>query len=454
VAGQSDIAVAGRQSLMAAGKSATEPIDPYFPQNGNQGYRISHYDLDLQYKVSSNRLAGSAEITAECTESRPRFALDLSPALAVSKVLVNGIAPAKYTHQRGKLTITPRQRIPAGGALAITVHYAGMPRPVRGPWGEVGWEELHNGVIVASQPNGAASWFPCDDHPSSKASYRIAVTTDSAYYALTNGILIGKQVKASRTRWVYEQTEPMSSYLATVQIGSYQRHRTNRGLIPMSAVLPTRLRTKFDYDFARQPEMMDVFIRLFGPYPFVDYTVVVTDDQLDIPIEAQGISIFGSNHCDGKRGAERLVAHELAHQWFGNSLTIRQWRDIWLHEGFASYAEWLWSEQSGGPPADQLARAARQNLARRSQDLVIVDPGPHRMFDDLVYQRGALTLHALRLELDDPRFFALLREWTATHRHSSVTTGEFTDLAERYAQKPLHGLWDTWLRAKPLPELP
>jgi aminopeptidase len=438
------------------GKFYEEPIDEYLPQNGNRGYRVSRYELDLVYKVAVNRLAGRAEITAVTTAIRPRFALDLSQSLTVSKVFVNGAKPAKYVHQHGKLVITPQHSIPAGGVLALVIQYGGIPKPVRGQWGEVGWEELAEGALVASQPNGAASWFPCDDHPSSKASYRIAITTDTPYYAIANGTLMRKQIKASQTTWVYEQSEPMSTYLATIQIGPYQKHRIGsaHGPVSMQAIVPARLRTEFEYDFARQPQMMDLFIERFGPYPFESYTVVVTDDELEIPIEAQGISIFGANHCDGRRGAERLVAHELAHQWFGNSLTIRQWRDIWLHEGFACYAEWLWSEAAGGPTADQLARAARHNLSREPQDITVGDPGPQRMFDDRVYKRGALTLHALRLQLGEESFFDLLREWTLRYRHASVTTEEFTDLAGHYSLLPLRPLWDVWLFSEPLPQLP
>ncbi|MFC9997306.1 M1 family metallopeptidase [Nocardia sp. NPDC127526] len=438
------------------GKFYEEPIDEYLPQNGNRGYRVSRYELDLTYKVASNRLAGRADITAVTTGPRDRFALDLSTTLAVSKVLVNGAKAAKYTHRQGKLVITPQQKVPAGGALVLSIQYTGTPKPVRGPWGEVGWEELTEGALVASQPNGAASWFPCDDHPSSKASYRISITTDSPFYAVANGVLVRKQTKASQTTWVYEQPEPMSSYLATIQIGPYRKHRleTSHDPVPMHAVLPPRLRANFDHDFARQPRMMQVFIDKFGPYPFEAYTVVVTDDELEIPIEAQGISVFGANHCDGRRGSERLVAHELAHQWFGNSLTIRQWRDIWLHEGFACYAEWIWSEASGGPSADHLARTAHQNLSRLPQDLLLADPGPQFMFDDRVYKRGALTLHALRLHLGDTAFFDLLRAWTARYRHSSISTEEFTDLAEHYSQTSLRPLWDNWLRSEALPQLP
>ncbi|MBO0852185.1 MAG: M1 family metallopeptidase [Nocardia sp.] len=436
----------------------TAPIDDYLPQNGNRGYRVSRYELDLGYRVSSNRLSGKATITAVTTAVQPRYALDLAQSLSVSKVLVNGAKPGKYTHARGKLTVTPARPIPAGGVLSIVVHYGGSPKPVRGQWGEVGWEELTDGALVASQPNGAASWFPCDDHPSSKASYRISITTDSPYHAVANGGLITRTTKASQTTWVYEQAEPMASYLATVQIGPYRAHRIDdkRGgvKVPMTAVLPPRLRRRFDHDFGRQPQMMAEFERCFGPYPFPGYTVVVTDDELEIPIEAQGLSIFGANHCDGQRGAERLIAHELAHQWFGNSLTVRQWRDIWLHEGFACYAEWIWSQAAGGPTADQQARAARANLARSPQDIVVGDPGAASMFDDRVYKRGALTLHALRLRLGEESFFAMLRDWTARHRHGTVTAEDFADHAGHYSNGPLRDLWDGWLYRAALPDLP
>ncbi|WP_216896485.1 M1 family metallopeptidase [Nocardia alni] len=432
------------------------PIDEYLPQNGNRGYRVSRYELELVYKVASNRLSGRAEITAVTTAVQQRFSLDLSQSLGVTKVLVNGAKAAKYAHQRGKLTVTPAQKIPAGGVLAVVVQYSGTPTPVRGPWGEVGWEELTEGALVASQPNGAASWFPCDDHPSSKASYRISITTESPYYAVANGKLLRKQTKASQTTWVYDQPEPMATYLATIQIGPYNKYRVGSAHdeVPMNTIMPSRLRARFDHDFGRQPEMMAEFRKLFGPYPFESYTVVITDDDLEIPIEAQGISIFGANHCDGRRGAERLVAHELAHQWFGNSLTVGQWRDIWLHEGFACYAEWLWSQAGGGATADQLARAARQNLSRAPQDIVVGDPGPQLMFDDRVYKRGALTLHSLRLALGDPAFFALLWDWTTRYRHSTVSAEEFIDLAGHFSPVSLRPIFDRWLYDQPLPELP
>ncbi|OLP00450.1 peptidase M1 [Mycolicibacterium porcinum] len=443
------------RSKKAAKKLVPPPvIDPYLPRNGNFGYRVSRYELDLEYKVAINRLAGTATITAVTLAALRTFTFDLSDALSVSRVSVNGRRPAQYRCSGGKLAITLASALPAGAAMTVVIRYNGTPRPIESYWGDVGFEELSNGALVAGQPNGAASWFPCDDHPSSKASYRIQISTDSPYYALANGELISRKARAGHTVWTYEQAEPTSSYLITLQIGQYESQRLTKTPVPMHAVLPARLRRNFDHDFADQPQMMKLFIKLFGPYPLDSgYTVVVTEDDLEIPLEAQGISIFGANHCDGHRGAERLIAHELAHQWFGNSVTARRWRDIWLHEGFACYAEWLWSEHSGGHTAAEWAEHYHEKLRDKPQDLLLSDPGPEDMFDDRVYKRGALTLHALRTLIGDHSFFALLRDWTARYRHSTAFTGDFTGLAAGYTDEPLQPLWQAWLYSKELPDL-
>ena len=429
-------------------------IDPYLPTNGNFGYRVSRYDLELEYKVAINRLSGSATITAVTLAALRTFSLDLSDALGVSKVSVNGRRPQNFSTTDGKLNIALASALPAGAALTIKVTYGGSPKPVKGYWGDVGFEELSNGVLVAGQPNGAASWFPCDDHPSAKASYRIQISTDSPYRAIANGKLVSRRVRAGHTTWTYEQAEPMSTYLATLQIGMYEHYRLPKAVVPLYAALPARLKRDFDGSFARQPQMMKLFVKLFGPYPLANgYTVVVTDDDLEIPLEAQGLSIFGANHCDGSRHSERLIAHEMAHQWFGNSVTVRRWRDIWLHEGFACYAEWLWSEECGALSADGLARQYYQRLRGGSHDLLLADPGPKDMFDDRVYKRGALTLHALRREIGDDSFFALLQDWTTRYRHSTAVTDDFTGLAANYAKTSLRPLWDAWLYSTDVPAL-
>jgi aminopeptidase N len=280
------------------------------------------------------------------------------------------------------------------------------------------------------------------------------MTTASAYSVLVTGDLVSRRRGGSTTTWVYERPEPTSSYLMSVQIGRYEEVALAAGTVPQRAAIPERLRKPFARDFGRQGRMMVELERLFGRYPFGEYVVVVTDDELDEPIEAQGMAVFGANHIDGHRTHERLAVHELAHQWFGNSLTIADWRHIWLNEGFATYTEWLWSELSGGPSVNALAREWHARIAASPADLSVADPGVSRMFDPRVYKRGALTLHALRRRIGDERFFALLRAWCATHRHATVTTRDFITLAKLHAAEPLDDLFTAWLDKPALPPLP
>jgi aminopeptidase N len=417
----------------------------YFPEHGDHRYRVAHYDLALRYRVPANRLDGTARLSVRAAETLDDLELDLG-RFRVSGVKVDGTA-ARYTHRQGKLRLTLPRALPAGTGATVEIGYSGTPEPVRSPWGGLGWEELTDGALVAGQPIGAPSWFPCNDRPGDKAPYRITVTTGAAYQVVANGVLTAKRRAAGMTTWVYEQVEPMASYLASVQIGRYQ-------LIDLAGAHlahPARLGARVRHDFGRQDEMMALFTDRFGPYPFTGYTCVVVDDDLDIPVEAQGMSIFGRNHVDGRRGSERLVAHELAHQWFGNSLTVACWQDIWLQEGFATYAEWLWSQASGGASADELAERFHHRLAALPQDLVLADPGVDALFDDRLYKRGALAVHALRRTVGDQVFFRALRAWTTDHRHRNVTTQAFVSHMQRHTPSAVGPLLSAWLYEKPLP---
>lgn len=434
----------------------TAAADPYFPANGDPRYRVHRYELALDYRPGPNRLAGTARLSAIAGRAPlGEFHLNLAE-FKIGRVLVDGRAP-HYTHRGGRLRIRPAKPLPAGAAFTVEVHWAGNPKPVRSPWGGIGWEELTDGALVASQPVGAPSWYPCNDRPADKASYLISVNTPSAYTVAAGGRLLTRTTKASTTTWVYEQSAPTPSYLVGLSIGMYQTvllADPGPAGVPQSAHVPTHLLPEFSRDFARQPAMMRLFEELFGPYPFGEYAVVVADEELDVPVEAQGLSLFGVNHVDGARGSERLIAHELAHQWFGNSVTIADWRHIWLNEGFAKYAEWLWSERSGGRTAHELAAAAHRLLAAQPQDLRLSDPGRKLMFDDRLYQRGGLAVHAVRRALGDTAFFRMLREWTGAHRHGVATTATFTTHASRYTTTPLDTLFTTWLHEPSLPPLP
>ncbi|ACZ22030.1 aminopeptidase N [Sanguibacter keddieii DSM 10542] len=427
--------------------------DPYVPGHGDPAYDVLGYDLELDYSVETNKLSGTASLRVVAREDLDRLTLDLH-ALRVSKVTVDGAQPGRYSQRPGRLVVKTRRPVEAGQELTVVVTYAGTPRPMPGPDGEAGWEELADGAIVASQPHGAPSWFPCNDRPSDKATYRISLTVPSEYHVVANGTLTSSRRRASTTTWVYEQPEPMATYLATVQIGRYVRRTLHEGPTPVHAVFPPTAASAVERAFARQGEMLDVFVDAFGPYPFAAYTVVVTEDALEIPLEAQGLSVFSQGFLSTGWESQRLIAHELSHQWFGNSLTASRWQDIWLHEGFACYAEWVWSEASGGRSADALADEHHARLAALPQDLVLGDPGTNDMFDDRVYKRGALTLHALRGTIGDDAFWRTLRAWVAEHRHGSVTTADLVEIATRESGEDLVDLFAAWLAEPALPELP
>ena len=405
--------------------------DRYQQAHGSSDFHVEHYDLDLTYRVSANRLTGTATLQVTALEVLKDVTLDLA-GLAVDKVSVSGAKLAKYRHKDGRLVLRLAEKLPAGARCVVTVRYSGNPGPVASPWGPVGWEELAEGVLVASQPVGASSWFPCNDRPGDKATFRTSLTVDSPYHVLAHGTLVDRRVRAATTTWVYAETHPTCTYLATVQIGHYAEHTLAAAPVPQRVVVGPRHTDAATRWLERQPEMMALFTELFGPYPFDAYTLVVTDDDLEIPLEAQGVSIFGANHLSDL-DAVRLVPHELAHQWFGNCVSVADWQHIWLNEGFACYAEWIWSEASGGPSADALARRAWSRLAKLEQDLVLADPGPSDLFDDRVYKRGALTLHTLRLTLGDSAFFDLVRDWVARNRHGVVTTEDLRALAGEHA---------------------
>ncbi|AJT40617.1 M1 family metallopeptidase [Psychromicrobium lacuslunae] len=428
--------------------SVVESLDPYTPGHGSADYQVAHYELDLDCRLASNRLIAKAVISATSRVKLKTLRFSLA-GLKVGKVSVKSggknLKIAKYSHRAEQLLIELAEPLSKDKKFSTEIRYEGNPAPTIGLWGDVGWEELADGVLVAGQPTGAPSWFPCNDHPSQKASYRITISTDANYRPVCNGTLISRTTKASRETWVYEQPEPMASYLATVQIGRYEllpledqprgSHRAEQAAqaespVPLAIAVPASLRATALRGLAQQRAMMDTFEYCFGRYPFAAYTVVITEDELDIPLEAQSLSIIGRNHLDLSWEAQRLVAHELSHQWFGNSLTLARWEDIWLHEGFACYAEWIWSEASGTMPIERRAGLAHRMLAGQPQDLVIGAPGPELMFDDRVYKRGALAVHALRQAVGEQNFFPLLREWNSRFRHGSVRTADLLALAE------------------------
>jgi aminopeptidase N len=428
--------------------------DPYVPDHGDSSYGVVHYALALRYRPDSNRLDGKAELTCRAVAPMTSASLDLHQ-LQVAKVTSSGVSVARGGPPNRKLLVTFKTAAKAGTDFKLRVRYSGRPGTVpSATLGEAGWEELADGAIVAAQPHGAPAWFPCNDRPDSKATYSFEVSVPAQYHVAASGDLVEHKRSGSAVTFWYEQRAPMACYLAAVQVGRYVVHELD-STVPIKVVAPSDVTgAGYDGSFGRQPEMMNFFVDRFGPYPFEGYTSVITDDVLEIPLESQSLATFGRNFATGDWHSVRLVAHEMAHQWFGNAVTLTTWSDIWLHEGFACYAEWLWSQECGVRSATSWAQHYYERLRQLPQDLQLSDPGPELMFDDRVYKRGALTLHALRTTVGDEAFFNILRTWVSTHSGGSVTTAQFVELCNELTGKDLSAMFASWLDALPLPALP
>ena len=421
--------------------------DSYAPQSGDPSYDVVSYDLALDYRVRTNRLDGRAVINAVAAERVRSVALDLI-GLRATRVRVDGNPRTTFRQAPRTLRVTLPQPVEAGEEFSIEVAYAGAPAPRRSRWGAIGWEELEDGSLVAAQPTGAPTWFPCNDRPDDRARYRIAVTTESEYTVAATGVPRAPVPVGARLRWEFVSEVPTATYLAAVHIGRYREQMIG----PARFMQPAVLKADVKRAFADVPRIRACFEAAFGPYPQEECTFVVTPDVLEIPLEAQGLMVFGANHLDD--ASARLIPHELAHQWFGNSVGVGAWRDIWLNEGFACFAEWVWSEASGGSTIAQLATLHHARLSRLPQDLVLSDPGADTMFDDRVYKRGALLLEALRRTLGADTFGELVRRWARMHRHSVVSTEDFRACVELVTGETHARLLDAWLDQTALPPLP
>ncbi|MFJ4339424.1 M1 family metallopeptidase [Streptomyces sp. NPDC088915] len=426
--------------------------DPYFPKLGNGGYDVGHYALTLAYDPDTGRLDGTAEITARATQDLSAFNLDLS-GLTVGGASVDGV-PAAYNRAGDELTLRPREEIRKGAEFRATVTYAGVPEPlVDADGSEEGWlrDDDGGGVVAVGEPAGSTTWFPGNHHPSDKAAYDIALTVPAGTDAFANGVGTERRTEEDgRVTTVWHTSEPMASYLATVAIGRYETGTaTALGTVPVLTAAEPEVAAESAALRAEVPAVLARQVRRFGPYPFSAAGAVVTEDgTLGYALETQTRPVFPASSFD-----RTTLVHELAHQWFGNSVTPATWRDLWLNEGFATYAEWLYEEEYGDVPA----RTAFERAFREKANWAFppaAPPAAGNLFDPPVYQRGAMVLHKLRETVGDGTFDEILRGWPEERRHANATTADFTAYAEEVAEEDLDDLWDVWLYGDEKPDTP
>jgi aminopeptidase N len=426
--------------------------DPYFPTRGNGGYDVASYDLGLTYEPDTDRLSGSASVVATATADLSSFHLDLEHLVA-SSVTVDG-APARHRADGTELVITPAAGIPAGRAFTVRVEYAGVPKPVGDKLlGQGGFLTTKDGGFALGQPESASSWFPVNDHPSDKATFSVAVTVPDGLQAISNGVPGERLSDNGRTTWKWAESEPMASYLAFVVIGKYRVATSSHQGKPMVIAIPESLPANGNAakSLAATPRIVDYLETLFGPYPFSSYGGVVLDDpRIRYALETQSRPVYGVTFFDSEADLT-VVAHEIAHQWFGDSVSISRWKDMWLNEGFATYAEWLWTDREGGP---SVQASFDETYAGFDWSTPSSDPGLKGLFGPPVYQRGAMIVHALRRTIGDEDFFRLLTTWTAERRGRNASTEDFVAVAERVSGESLTAFAEVWIFGTTQPPKP
>jgi aminopeptidase N len=398
---------------------------------------VDHYDLGLKVRPKVDRVKAVATISATATQSLSSFNLDFS-GLKVTFASVNG-QPASVARRGAEMTVTPGAPISSGNSFTVVVAYHGRPHPIGG----VGWIPTRDGTAAFSEPNGAPSWFPCNDHPSDKASYSFTVTVPRRYRAIANGLLDSAQRRGRTSTFAWHEPQPMATYLATVTIGHFRIKRSViDGLPAWTAVAPGEGR-RSRRSLGKLPRIISFFGSRFGAYPFSSAGSIVVPGKAETALETQTRPIYV--------GAPFpiVVAHETAHQWFGDAVSLAQWQDIWLNEGFATWSQWMWQARGQDDKLRQIFsfyRSPRQALGVRGfWKLRPGAPGPRKLFSPAVYYRGAMTLEALREKVGDTAFYSTLRDWVAQHRYGNGTTQEFIALAESEAGISLAHFFDLWL---------
>ena len=426
--------------------------DSLYPNLGNGGYDVKHYTLDLNVDVDNNLLDATATIEAATIQLLSAFNLDLR-GLTVERVTVDGIE-ADFGRTTTELTIVPATPLPANTPFTVVIDYSGSPRTMVDPalsFTEIGWTKFNDGIFVFGEPSGAMTWYPSNNHPQDKATFTFNITNDSSLTAAATGRLVGEAFNDDgTTTTTWEMYSPMASYLAAIYVGDFVREEstTDDGIL-IRNYFPPSLSGSEKAAFDQTADVIDYYSDLFGPYPFDVYGSIVVDGELGFALENQTLSIHGRDAID-----IYTIAHEIMHQWTGNHVSLGDWQDIWLNEGFAFYIPFLYLDETGQLDLARLMDRFYADLEdSNSTGSAIVEIGDLFNFSS-VYLRGGMTLYALHELVGDDQFREIMRTYYETHAGGTATSADFIAVAESVSGPGATQLLNNWLYTNELPELP
>jgi aminopeptidase N len=437
------------------GSAASAPLeDSVYPDVGDPTVDALHYGLQLRWDKADRRLAGIATIRFRVARTSAKgFPLDFGHTLRTSRVTLDGRDVTKVTaHHRDQLLVGS----PVGRDQVHTlqVTYAGFPEPAAAPTDRsdttgVGWTTLPDGQVRSMQePYGAFTWYPVNDQPSDKAFYDVTIDAPGAWVGVSNGRLVSRRTAGGRTvtRWHLEH--PAASYLTTIAIGPYRRYTdTGPHGLPISYWVRDADRSVLPI-LRKAPAAIRFLERRLGPLPSDRMGFLVVPQASGM--ETQDMITLGIDSTRSDDG--EVVTHELSHQWYGDAVTPRDWRDVWMSEGMAMYTQAEWSvDQHLATWSEWTTRWKAADNPLRAQYGPPGDYKKNAFAEGNIYYPPALMWRTLRGRLGAATFDRLRRGWVQQHRYSNRDRDELADWWSEKSGTDLHQFFTTWLMSKTTP---